>query len=772
MKIGILTYHSSHNYGAFLQAYALSKVLKEKTEQDVEIINFTMQKAVDNYNTVAEGRGFCAKKRIFLHKRAEMFETSSVKYHILSSKERYITDDCKVFSEWIHGRYDLIIVGSDEIWALNGFRGFPTPYFLPEVKGCIKMSYAASSRTEPSEITEEMRNKLSFYLQSFSYIGVRDLVTKDLITSVIGNDSRIHLNCDPTFAYDFRISKEKGRQLIKDKFGISGKKKCVALMLNDVEFAKQIIHFYKHDFDFISLYDYYRATKGYAILDPFEWMYAIAGADGLITNYFHGMAFAMKNNTPFIIFETRQISNVQFSKSYDLLKRNGLESHFHLRGDVTEQALREVGDFLADVVTCKSESDFQQACENERKLFLPFLAEFQDNTPMHIVIKNKGDCCGCGACVAVCPKKAIKMKMDSEGFRYPIVDASLCVDCGLCKKACTFNAEWGGLKEKSVPYPLGVYGVKHKDEGIRAASRSGGVFTALSDQILKQGGSVYGVGLTNEFLAEHRRAVKPEERDKFRGSKYIQSRMDYVYEQIREDLRAGKAVLFSGTPCQTAAVRKAMENENSEQLLLVDIVCHGVPSPKVWRDYLDEMEKKYGGRITAVDFRNKKFGWADHIESFVINGKEYYSDIFRTLFGTHEIIRPSCYYCKYKKVIRVGDITIADYWGIDKAIPEFNDNKGVSLVLVNTEKGKRIFELCKEGIIWKSAKLRDSMQNCLRVCYGAPANRKEFWLSYKQNGIKGCIKAIKRQNELQKLRNLNGRGVRLAKRVVKKVVRM
>lgn len=773
MKIGILTYHSSHNYGAFLQAFALSNVLKDLTGHEIEIINFTMQKAKDHYDNEALGKGFSLKRKAFLKKRYDIFEASSVKYHMLSSEERYVTDDCKKFAEWVHGRYDVIIVGSDEIWALNGIRGFPTPYFLPEVSDCQKMAYAASSRTEPSDVTDDMRKQLQSYLKSFSYIGVRDKVTEDLIKSVIGNDSRIHLNCDPTFAYDFHISKEKGKKLIQEKFGVSGKKKCIALMLHDVRFANRIIHYYKNDFDFISLYDYHSGTKGYTVLDPFEWIQAIAGADGLITNYFHGMAFAMKNNTPFTIFETRQISSEQYSKSYDLLKRNGLESHFHLNQNATEQTLREVGDFLADIISGKAEFDFQEACENERKMFLPFLKQFPDNTPKHIVInsKNKGDCCGCGACAAVCPKKAITMKTDSEGFWYPQVDSSLCVDCGLCKKTCTFNVEWGGIKEQCAARPMAVYGVKHKDEGIRASSRSGGVFTALSDQILKQGGSVYGVGLTKDFLAEHRRAVTSEERDEFRGSKYIQSRMDGIYAQIREDLRAGKAVLFSGTPCQTAAVRKAMEKENCENLLLVDIVCHGVPSPKVWRDYLDEMEKEHGGKVTAVDFRNKKFGWADHIESFVINGKEYYSDIFRTLFGTHEIIRPSCYYCKYKKVIRTGDITIADYWGIDKAIPGFNDNKGVSLVLVNTEKGQRILELCKEVVIWKTGKLKDSMQNCLRVCYGAPANRNEFWSLYKHNGINGCMKKIQRQKQLQKLRNLKGRGVRFAKRVVKKVVR-
>ena len=771
MRIGILTYHSSHNYGAFLQAYSLSTVLKDMTGQDVEIINFSMKKAENLYKTVAEGKGFSRKQRAFLKERAEMFESSSIRYHLLSSHERFISDSCEEFAKWIHGRYDAVIVGSDEIWVLNGFRGFPTPYFLPGVTDCKKYSYAASSRTEVSEVTSLMREQISSYLQSFEYIGVRDKVTESLINDIIGNDNRINLNCDPTFAYDFHVSKEIGKQLIKNKFGVNGKRKCIALMLNDVAFAKSIIELYHKEFDFISLYDYYNETKGCAVLDPFEWMQAIAGADGLITNYFHGMVFAMKNNTPFSVYEVRTISNVEYSKSYDLLKRNSLESSFHMKGNSKEQALRDVGAFLADIISGKAKCDFHEACENERKLFLPFLKQFQDNTPKHIVINNKFDCCGCGACIAACPKNAITMKEDSEGFRYPIVDTSSCVNCGLCKNACTFNLEWGGIKEECATQPIAVYGVKHKDEVIRAKSRSGGVFTALSDQILKQGGSVYGVGLTSEFLAEHRRAVTTEERDQFRGSKYIQSRMDGIYEQIREDLRAGKAVLFSGTPCQNAAVRKAMESENCENLLLVDIVCHGVPSPKVWRDYLDEMEKEHGGKVTAVDFRNKKFGWSSHRESYVINGAEYDSDYFTQMFYSHKILRHSCYNCKFKKIVRISDITIADYWGIDKAIPGFNDNKGVSLVIVNTEKGCKIFDVCKKDIIWKTAKLEDSMQNSLRFSYQEPSGRIEFWQLYKSSGLKGCMKEMQKQNRLKEMINLKEKSVRFAKRVVKKVVR-
>ena len=769
MKIGILTYHSTHNYGAFLQAYALCHSLRDSTGNDVELINFSMNKAEEMNKKIASSARMNIKKHKYLQKRYSVFEESIKKYQPVTGI-RYSTDDIKEFAEWVNGKYDVIITGSDEIWALNGYRGFPTPYWLPYVKNCRKMSYAASSRTAPSDVSDEKKAKIQKYLESFEYIGVRDYVTKELVVNAIGEDHRIHINCDPVFAHDFRTSKEKGKSFIKQRFGVSGRKKVIAIMLNSTDLANEIVKLYSKEFDFISLFNYQRGIKTNVVLNPFEWIDALAGADGLITDFFHGMVFALKNCTPFISFEPRKISDKRFSKSFDLLHRNGLDNHFFMIGDSKEQALREVGNFLADIVSEKAEFDFQAVCENERKLFQPFLKQFPDNTPKQIYIKNKGDCCGCGACEAVCPQKAIMMKKDSEGFLYPEVDTSLCVHCGLCKKACTFNSAWGGIKEKCAAQPISVFGVKHIDESIRADSRSGGMFTALSDIVLNRGGSVYGVALTEDFIAEHQRATTRKERDQFRGSKYIQSRMNGVYAQIRNDLQSGKIVLFSGTPCQTAAVRKAMENENCDRLYLVDIVCHGVPSPMIWRNYLDEMENKYNGKVTAVDFRNKKHGWDAHIESLVINETEHDSDYFSQLFYSHKILRPSCYYCKFKKIIRTSDISLADYWGIDKAIPGFNDNKGVSLVLVNTEKGQYIFDLCEESIDYRTAKLEDSMQNSMRFCYQEPSGRERFWHLYNVSGINGCIKTIKKQRQLKKMKNLKKRVVSFAIRNAKKML--
>lgn len=373
MKIGILTYHSSHNFGAFLQAYALCGVLRERTGHAVEIIDFSMAKAAK-----------MNMKCIFSNKKDPItipygmvqyrtFERSSQKYHTLS-EDKLVTDDLNRFAEWVNGKYDIIVVGSDEIWKLDGYRGFPTPYWLPGVTGCKKMAYAASSRTEPQNISEQTRDIMTACLESFSYIGVRDQPTKALIESALPKDRSCYFNCDPTFVYDFDLDPERGRALIQSKFGVSGDKKCVALMIGDPHLAYSIINTYSDRYDFISLYRYYRGTKGFFVPDPFEWANLIAGADGLITTFFHGTVFAIKTDTPFLSFESRNLSDAKFSKIYDLLKRNKLEDHFSLLQDTSEHTLAAINEFFEKLSSGNSEK-FASVCTREKTNFNSFLEQ-------------------------------------------------------------------------------------------------------------------------------------------------------------------------------------------------------------------------------------------------------------------------------------------------------------------------------------------------------------------------------------------------------------
>lgn len=289
---------------------------------------------------------------------------------------------------------------------------------------------------------------------------------------------------------------------------------------------------------------------------------------------------------------------------------------------------------------------------------------------------------------------------------------------------------------------MNTYIVKQKDLNSRMKSRSGGVFAAVSDKVLEAGGVVYGCALDEEFHAYHRRAVTKEERDLFRGSKYVQSDMKDAMKEALQDLADGRMVLFSGTPCQIAGIKAVCPKKHEDRLLCMDIVCHGVPSPAVWDSYKAYMQKKYHGKITAVDFRNKrKHGWWEHIESVTIHGLEVDSQIYKKLFYEHNILRDCCYACPYKNLERKGDITIADAWGIAQAAPEFDDNHGVSLVLSNTEKGQFWLEKGLADCDYQECDITDYMQEPFIRSFEKPKNYRDFWEDYFNKDFEQMIKA-------------------------------
>ena len=288
-----------------------------------------------------------------------------------------------------------------------------------------------------------------------------------------------------------------------------------------------------------------------------------------------------------------------------------------------------------------------------------------------------------------------------------------------------------------------VYGAKHKELNVRGKSRSGGAFVALSDYILENDGAVYGCLMQDTVTAIHERAVTKEERDKFCGSKYIQSVVTCdIYSKIEYDLKNSKKVLFSGTPCQVKSMKQYLKIKkvNTQNLFLVDIACHGVPSPLIWNEYLKYLENRFHEKAIQVDFRNKEiFGWAAHYETIMFTEFTIASPLFRELFYRHYILRPSCYNCKCKSVPYESDITLADFWGIDNLDANFNDNKGVSLLLINTEKGERVFNIIKDSLLYKEFLIEQVLQDPLIKSSSLPENREQFWEDFQQNGIYYCL---------------------------------
>ena len=319
-----------------------------------------------------------------------------------------------------------------------------------------------------------------------------------------------------------------------------------------------------------------------------------------------------------------------------------------------------------------------------------------------INITDKSKCCGCNACGDVCEKHAITFKTDIEGFWYPEVNKDLCIDCSLCEKVCpVINIK--ELKKNDYPKPAHTIAAVNKNMRVRWNSTSGGAYTALAEAMLEQGGYVSGAIYDEGFTGVHNYVSNnPDDLEKLRSSKYLQSNAEGLFKEIKGILIKGEKVLACGTPCQMAALRKFLRKDY-DNLIIVDFVCRGVNSPKVYRAYLDSLEKKFGSKVVYVKAKNKELGWRNLTRKVTFeNGKSYYGvhmqDDFRRGYHTNVFCRPSCYDCQFKEFPRISDIAIADYWGIEKIDKNLDMNIGTSMMLLNSNKGIAFFEKVKDKL--------------------------------------------------------------------------
>lgn len=303
-----------------------------------------------------------------------------------------------------------------------------------------------------------------------------------------------------------------------------------------------------------------------------------------------------------------------------------------------------------------------------------------------IEIIDKKKCNGCHACKNICPKKCITLEEDSEGFWYPKIDKIRCIECNLCEKVCSLKSN---NFEKRVD--IRGYACKNVNMEVRKESSSGGVFSILCKSVIERNGVVFGAKYNEDFEVIHDYTEKYEECHEFRGAKYVQSKIGNSYIYVKKFLMDDKYVLFSGTPCQIAGLRYYLQRDY-DKLILVDIVCHGVPSPLVYRKYINYIKKKNNDDIKKINFRDKSSGWQEYSFSVKFVKEEFkqrgYDNIYMKGFLNDMYLRPSCYECPFKKPITYSDITLGDYWGINEKYRYFNDDNGVSLVIVNTDKGQ------------------------------------------------------------------------------------
>ncbi len=315
-----------------------------------------------------------------------------------------------------------------------------------------------------------------------------------------------------------------------------------------------------------------------------------------------------------------------------------------------------------------------------------------------IKIENKEQCCGCTVCVASCPKKCISMKVDEEGFYYPEVDETKCIQCNKCNLVCpTINKP-----NYETDYRDNIFAARALDSDIREKSSSGGIATMLSRVFIKNSNVVFGVAMSQDYsFSKHICVNDFEELERIQGSKYIQSHMDGVIERIKIEIGNNKKVLFIGTPCQVAGVKKIFENVTND-IFYIDIICHGVPTEKLWIKYLDFICSKFGSRILNINFRDKRNGWEEFGLSIEFeNGKEIYSSRhngFIGLFLKNICLRPSCAKCVHKGFDRSSDLTLGDFWGIERVYPEYQKKNGVSLVMINSKRGEELLDLISNEI--------------------------------------------------------------------------
>lgn len=404
-----------------------------------------------------------------------------------------------------------------------------------------------------------------------------------------------------------------------------------------------------------------------------------------------------------------------------------------------------------------------------------------------ILIKDKQDCCGCAACVQRCPKQCITLHEDNEGFLYPQVDESLCIDCGLCEKVCPV------INQADERTPLGVYAVKNPNESVRMQSSSGGVFTMLAEHIIDEGGVVFGACFDERWEVVHSYVETKEALAKFRGSKYVQSKIGSTYQQAEGFLKSGRKVLFSGTPCQIAGLKKYLRKEY-DNLLAVDFICHGVPSPGVFRTYLQEEINKtfarqgdgknsvlhpciplvtesdgldgHGMAIESIAFRDKRNGWkkygfalalskasaAGEKNTVSLSYKPLNKNLFLRGFLANLYLRPSCYACKVRDFRSGSDVTLADFWGISRLNKELDDDKGVSMLIVNTPKGADYSkELCKDAYKY-SLDVVYRFNPAARKSCAEPPLRKVFFESDK--GVCETIKMLASPTMKERLKDL------------------
>lgn len=699
-KVGITTLQGEDNYGNVLQNYAVqflieslgyeAYTLDNKTEQGfllpmeayvrlsyklrpAYILTFIKLKL--GLTKISDLNPFCLvnnlKERKTINKleerRHEKFTESKKRYN------HYIDLHVEEFAYARESYEDFyaFVTGSDQVWnpmfapvsSVNFLR------FVPEHK---RIAFSVSFGV--SQIPEKRRQILKKWISDIPSVSVREKKGVDIIRDLNGREVT-HL-LDPTFAIDKSIWEKYGRS---PEFLIERKKYALVYFLGEItnEYNKWINRYVKREnLKTVSIHDTH--AKEYYCVDPNEFVWLIENAAIVLTDSFHGMAISMNLNTPFVVFNRKELGSSMSSRIESILADFHLEYCLFKGTNYTPKRI----DF--EKVNSIIEKERQRTIEWLRNSLLNVASRSK-----HPLIASDVHCTGCGACFNSCPFNAITMEPDEEGFIYPTIDKDKCMGCLRCEESCPQDRKRENLAV------VGSYYATSKSKDILEKSSSGGVFYYLSKEVLSEGGVVFGAAFDSYFNVYHEKITNISDLEKIMRSKYVQSNTGLTFKDVYTLLNDGKKVLFSGTPCQVAGLRRFLRKDYNN-LITVDLLCHGIPSPFVWEKYRQEVSKGNTSGIESVNFRSKLLEWREYsLQITFVDRKNYFKSVekdpYLRSFLANLILRPSCYRCQYRHGNRKSDITLSDFWGVPAVLPDRDNKDGVSHVMIQSEKGLELF---------------------------------------------------------------------------------
>lgn len=703
-KAGIVTMVGGDNYGNVLQNYAVQQLLKEQGYEPYTLNNTTkygfpfgagawrelpawkklLPSHIAGYRRTVKTESYGCKNDRDCHGRGwkaakqnvEAFKAAKErrKQNFAVCRAQTLNTDTVPINRERHdseqiASYDVFVTGSDQVWNPYYWQTSSVDFlqFAPQHKR-IALAPSFGISKLPKQRAADYRR----WINSIPHLSVREDAGAKIIKELTGKEAKVLL--DPTFA----LTKEQWLSYAKEPKIHPDKNYIFCYFLGNAtnRYISYIESYAKdNNCEIVHICDIHDLQ--YYDIEPREFVWLLANASAVFTDSFHGVAFSINLQVPFVVFERVEGGSSMSSRIASVLKKTELEN----RKFPLDKSLR-----VTDISFAKA----QTVVSSEREITKTYLKDALDaaaaaNMPK---LASHYHCTGCGACLNACKTKALELCADEEGFRYPKIDSEKCIGCNACERACP--------ADKVVPdeEQTNAYYAYAKAADICQNSSSGGMFSLLAAQILRAGGVVFGAGFDESFNVCHQCIDKEEELAKLRTSKYVQSDIGKTFCEAEKFLKENKTVFFAGTPCQIAALKQFL-NKDYVNLYTQDIICHGVPSPGIWQQYL--LETHRAKEIQSISFRDKTLGWNDFSMKITYKDGTAYrnlatKDPFERAFLANLILRPSCYQCQYKTVARVSDLTLADYWGVETVHPELKEQQGVSLVLTHTEKGAQLLE--------------------------------------------------------------------------------